>query len=47
MFFYVASGLRPIVSMRTFEKVTGPKTDEWLVKTVGLLIAVSGAIFIH
>lgn len=41
--FYIATGLWPIVSMRTFLMVTGPKTDLWLVKTVGALIAVIGA----
>ncbi len=40
--YYLTSGLWPILSMETFEKVTGPKTDDWLVKTVGALIAVTG-----
>lgn len=40
--FYVITGLWPLVSMRTFEAVTGPKVDRWLVKTTGLLIAVVG-----
>ena len=30
--------------IRTFEAVTGPKTDLWLVKTVGVLVAVIGAV---
>ena len=38
---YVATGVWPLLSMRTFERVTGPKTDRWLVKTVGALIGVS------
>src|SRR5688500_5409338 len=29
--------------MRSFLRVTGPKTDLWLVRTVGLLILVIGA----
>ena len=41
--FYLATGLWPIVSLRTFEAVTGPKTDGWLVKTVGGLITAAGA----
>lgn len=45
--FYLGTGLWPLFSMRTFEKVTGPKTDDWLVKTVGLLIATSGAVFLR
>lgn len=40
--FYLVTGIWPLVSMRTFEAVTGPKTDEWLVNTVGLLLAVVG-----
>jgi len=40
--FYVVSGLWPIVHLRSFEKVTGPKPEGWLVKTVGSLISVVG-----
>ena len=40
--YYLATGLWPLVSMRTFEAVTGPKTDRWLVRMVGLLAAVIG-----
>jgi hypothetical protein len=39
---YFATGVWPLVSRRTFEKVTGPKTDWWLVKTVGLVITAAG-----
>jgi hypothetical protein len=42
-FYYVVTGVWPFVSMRSFEWVTGPKTDHWLVYTVGLLLAVIGA----
>jgi hypothetical protein len=41
--FFVATGLWPIVHLPSFEKVTGPKPEGWLVKTVGALIAVGGA----
>jgi hypothetical protein len=44
--FFVASGLWPIVHLRSFEAVTGPKPERWLVKTVGALIAVAGAALI-
>lgn len=44
--FYLLTGLWPIISIKTFEMVTGPKQDKWLVKTVGLMIACSGIIFI-
>lgn len=42
--FYVASGVWPLVSLRSFEAVTGPKPEGWLVKTVGALITVIGAV---
>ncbi len=41
--FWLATGLWPIVHYDSFEAVTGPKRDDWLVKTVGGLIAVVGA----
>ncbi|HYL26710.1 MAG TPA: hypothetical protein VEW74_02685 [Candidatus Nitrosotalea sp.] len=40
--YYVASGLWPLFSMRSFERVTGPKADKWLVQMVGLLAATIG-----
>ena len=44
--YFFVSGIWPIISMSTFLKVTGPKTDLWLVKTVGLILAVIGAVLI-
>jgi hypothetical protein len=44
--YFFVFGIWPIISMSTFLKVTGPKTDLWLVKTVGLLLAVIGAVLI-
>lgn len=44
--FYVATGVWPILHMPSFEWVTGPKVDDWLVKTVGLLITVIGAVLL-
>lgn len=41
---YVVTGLWPLAHMPSFEAVTGPKTDDWLVFTVGLLLAVIGAV---
>jgi hypothetical protein len=32
------------MSIRTFQMVTGPKTDLWLVKTVGVLVTAIGAV---
>jgi hypothetical protein len=40
---YLVTGLWPLVHMRSFEAVTGPKLEGWLVKTVGLLIGSIGA----
>lgn len=44
--YFFVSGIWPILSMSTFLKVTGPKTDLWLVKTVGLILAVIGIVLI-
>ena len=44
--FYVATGLWPIVHIRSFEAVTGPKHDRWLAQTTGGLIAAVGAALI-
>jgi hypothetical protein len=41
--FYIATGLWSVVSRSTFERVTGPKSDYWLVRMVGLLAMVIGA----
>lgn len=42
--YYLLSGVWPLVSIGTFEMVTGPKTDRWLVKTVGVLVAAIGGM---
>lgn len=31
--FRVGSGLWPVIDLKSFERVTGPRTDGWLVKT--------------
>jgi hypothetical protein len=41
--YYILTGLWPLVSMTSFEAVTGPKTDHWLVQMIGLLAASIGA----
>jgi hypothetical protein len=41
--YYLGTGLWPIVHLPSFEAVTGPKPEGWLVKTVGALISVVGA----
>lgn len=40
--YLLATGVWPLVHMPSFLAVTGPKTDLWLVQTVGVLIAVIG-----
>lgn len=40
--YYLVTGLWPIVHFASFEALTGPKRDRWLVRTVGLLAAVIG-----
>lgn len=42
--YYVITGIWPLLSLRTFERVTGPKTDDWLVRTVGILAATIGGV---
>ena len=45
--FFVASGLWPVVHLRSFEAVTGRKRDKWLVQTIGgLIAAVGGALLV-
>lgn len=45
--FYIVTGIWPVLHMKSFEAVTGPKTDKWLVRTVALMITCSGIIFIR
>src|SRR3954468_1474564 len=44
--YYLATGVWPLVSMDTFLMVTGPKTDLWLVDTVGVLVGVIGLVLL-
>jgi|SRR5690625_3329048 len=36
--YFSFTGLWPLLHMRSFLSVTGPKTDLWLVETVGILV---------
>ncbi len=45
--YYISTGIWSLVSISTFQMVTGPKTDIWLVKTVGLLVIVSGLVILY
>ena len=42
--YFVIPGLWSVVGRRSFEAVAGPKTDYWLVRTVGGLLTVVGAV---
>lgn len=44
--YYLLTGVWPLVSIDTFQMVTGPKTDLWLVQTVGVLIAVIAVVLL-
>jgi hypothetical protein len=44
---YIATGLWPVLHMKSFLAVTGPKTDLWLVESFGLLVAAFGAALGH
>jgi len=41
--YFMVTGIWPVLHMPSFEAVTGPKLDDWLVKMVGLLAFVIGA----
>jgi hypothetical protein len=44
--YFLVTGLWSIVSRPTFEAVTGPKEDYWLVRTVGVLTSAIGGSLI-
>jgi len=44
--YYFLTGLWPLLSISAFQTVTGPKTDIWLVKTIGLLLMVCGLVLL-
>jgi hypothetical protein len=41
--YYVVTGVAPLVSRRAFEAITGPKTEWWLVQTVGAIVTAVGS----
>ncbi|HET9949374.1 MAG TPA: hypothetical protein VFQ22_10675 [Longimicrobiales bacterium] len=44
--YYALTGAWPIVHMPSFEAVTGPKVDDWLVHVVGLLtVSIAAALW--
>ena len=44
--YYLITGLWPLISMDTFLAITGPKTDLWLVDTVGVLVTVIASVLL-
>ena len=44
--YFAATGVWPLIDMHSFERATGPKADKWLVRTVGVLVAVIGGTLI-
>lgn len=45
--YNVISGVWPLVHMRSFEAVSGPKADRWLVRTVAGLLVTNGLVQLH
>lgn len=41
--YWLCVGLWPLIHYRSFEAVTGPKVDRWLVRTITALISVVGS----
>ena len=44
--YFALTGLWPLLHIRSFMAVTGPKTDLWLVRTVGVLVLAIGAVLL-
>ena len=44
--YYLITGIWPLIHIGSFMKITGPKTDRWLVKTVGVLLAVISLVYL-
>jgi hypothetical protein len=43
--YYLVTSIWPLIHMPSFLAVTGPKTDLWLVRTVAILLTVTGLVF--
>jgi hypothetical protein len=41
--YFAVTGIWPVVDLDSFQKITGPKPEGWLVKTLGALITAVGA----
>lgn len=45
--YYLVSGVWPLLSLDTFQAVTGRKREPWLVRTVGVLVAIIGGVLLR
>jgi hypothetical protein len=45
--FYAGTGVWPLLHRRSFERVTGRKTDFWLAQTVGVIVTTIGIGLAH
>lgn len=46
-FYYFVTAVWPLIHLRSFEKVTGDKKEDWLVYTVSLMILSSSLVFLY
>lgn len=44
--YFLVTGIWPLASRKSFERVTGPKADFWLAQTVGVLVASIGSVLL-
>ncbi len=44
--YFLLTGIWPLVHMESFLQITGPKTELWLVKTVGALVSLVGTVLV-
>ena len=42
--YFALTGVWPLVHVRSFMAVTGPKVDVWLVRTISVLVTVVGVV---
>jgi hypothetical protein len=45
--YWLTAGLWPILHIRSFEAITGPKQARWLVRTMGALISAVGGTLLY
>lgn len=44
--YFLVTGIWPLIDIDSFQSVTGPKTDLWLVRTVAVLVTVIGVVLV-